>query len=67
MEKKKNTMPRMTLRLKPNQMLVLDELAEALGVSHAQLVRAIVLDFLTQNEERLERIITKNKKDNDND
>lgn len=65
MEKKKNTMPRMTLRLKPNQMLVLDELADALGVSHAQLVRAIVLDFLTQNEERLERIITKNKKDNE--
>lgn len=57
-------MPRLTVRLTPNQMLVLNELVEALNVSHSQLVRAIVLDFITHNEERLEKIIQdKNKKD----
>lgn len=62
MDKKKNIMPRLTVRLNPNQMLVLDELTEALGVSHSQLVRAIILDFITQNEERLETIIANKKK-----
>ncbi len=62
MDKKKNIMPRLTVRLNPNQMLVLDELTEALDVSHSQLVRAIILDFITQNEERLETIIANKKK-----
>lgn len=61
-DKKKNIMPRLTVRLNPNQMLVLDELTEALDVSHSQLVRAIILDFITQNEERLETIIANKKK-----
>ena len=63
MNKKKNTMPRLTVRLNPNQMLVLDELTAALDVSHSQLVRAIILDFLTQNEDRLEKIIENKTKE----
>ena len=38
-------------------MLVLGELSTALNVSISVLLRAIVLDFLTRNEQRLERII----------
>lgn len=61
MEKKK-TMPRLTVRLSPNQMQVLYELTKALGVTYSQLVRAIILNFLTVNEERLERIIDKKER-----
>lgn len=38
-------------------MVVLSELSTALKVSISVLLRAIVLDFLTRNEERLDRII----------
>lgn len=47
----------MTLRLKPGQMQVLEELRVALGCNTAVMVRAIISDFLTRNEETLERII----------
>ena len=64
MKKKGNGMQRITVRLQPNQMLVMDELRTALGVSYSKLVRTIILNFLTENEERLERIINKaNEKD----
>lgn len=64
MKKKGNGMQRITVRLQPNQMLVMDELRNALGVSYSKLVRTIILNFLTENEERLERIIDKaNEKD----
>lgn len=64
MKKKGNGMQRITVRLQPNQMLVMDELRTALGVSYSKLVRTIILNFLTENEERLERIIDKaNEKD----
>ena len=38
-------------------MLVLGELSSALHVSISVLLRAIVLDFLTRHQERLDRII----------
>lgn len=64
MKKKGNGMQRITVRLQPNQMLVMDELRTALGVSYSKLVRTIILNFLTENEDRLERIIDKaNEKD----
>lgn len=55
---------RITVRLSQNQMLVLKELTEALDTSYSLLVRSIVCDFLTRNEEHLERIITSKMKDN---
>lgn len=55
------TMPtptrKLSVRLSPNQMVVLSELSTALKVSISVLLRAIVLDFLTRNEQRLDRII----------
>lgn len=48
---------KLSVRLTNNQMLVLGELSTALNVSISVLLRAIVLDFLTRNQERLDRII----------
>lgn len=50
-------MNKLTIRLKPGQMQVIEELTEALGCSTAIIIRAIVSDFLTRNEEILEHII----------
>ena len=50
-------MEKLTIRLKPGQWQVINELTEALGCSTAIIIRAIVSDFLTRNEEILERII----------
>lgn len=50
-------MDRLTLRLRPGQMQVIEELREALGINTAVIIRAIISDFLTRNEEILERII----------
>lgn len=50
-------MDKITLRLKPGQMQVIEELREALGINTATIIRAIISDFLTRNEEILERII----------
>ena len=40
-------------------MQVLSELTQALDTSYSMLVRSIVSDFLTKNEDQLERIIVK--------
>lgn len=53
---------RITVRLSQNQMLVLKELTEALDTSYSLLVRSIVCDFLTKNEEQLEKIILRKQK-----
>lgn len=73
MEKKKNksSMPRLTVRLNPNQMQVLYELTDALGATYSQLIRAIILDFLSKNEDLLEGVIERKQKlkinDNNNE
>lgn len=46
-----------TIRLTPGQIQVLTELRDALGCSIAVIIRAIISDFLTRNEETLEGII----------
>lgn len=56
---------KLSVRLSPNQMVVLGELSTALKVSVSVLLRAIVLDFLTRNEERLDRIIDGSEKISD--
>lgn len=54
--------PRITVRLTPNQMQCLNELSSGLDTSLSLLVRTIISDFLTRNEETLNRIIDgKNK------
>ena len=50
-------MEKITLRLKPGQYQILTELRDALGCSIATIIRAIIGDFLTKNDETLERII----------
>ena len=48
---------RITVRLNPNQMQVLKEIKDALGVSYSMLTRTIILDFLQQHEDRLNTIV----------
>lgn len=50
---------RITVRLNPNQMQVLRELTEGLNTSYSMLVRTIICDFITKNEDILERITAK--------
>ena len=58
---------RITVRLTPNQMLCLKELKESLGTSYSLLTRSIIQDFITRNEEHLEKIILeKQNEDADN-
>ncbi len=52
---------RITVRLTENQMQVLSELTQALDTSYSMLVRSIVSDFLTRNEDQLEKIIVKTR------
>lgn len=52
---------KITIRVTPNQMQVLKELSEATDSSISILVRSIILDFITRNEERLEEIINQHK------
>lgn len=52
---------KVTIRLTPEQVQVLTELRESLGCSFSLMIRTIVGDFLTRNDERIENIIdTKN-------
>ena len=49
--------PRITVRLSPNQMQCLQELSTGLDTSLSLLVRTIISDFITRNEDTLNRII----------
>ena len=48
---------KVTIRLSPDQVQVLTELRETLGCSFSLMIRTIVGDFLTRNEDRIEEII----------
>ena len=48
---------RVTVRLTPYQMQCLKEVSESLNTSYSLLIRSIIGDFLTKNEDALERII----------
>lgn len=48
---------RLTIRLTPNQMLVLEELKEALNCNISLLIRTIVGSWLTEYEEHIYKII----------
>jgi uncharacterized protein (DUF1778 family) len=55
---------RITVRLNPNQMQVLRELTAGLNTSYSMLVRTIISDFITKNEDVLERITVKHLDEN---
>lgn len=52
---------KISIRITPNQSLVLAEMSEALGVSYSMMIRTILGDWITKNEEYIYRIIDKNK------
>lgn len=56
-----NRKDRVSIRISPNQSLVLKEMSEALNTSISMLIRTIVGDWLTKNEEYIYRIIDKKK------
>ena len=56
---KGNRKERVTVRLTPYQMQCLKELSTTLDTSYSLLIRTIIGDFLTKNEEYLERITHK--------
>jgi len=51
------SLPRVSVRLYPTQMQVLQELSNALNANVSTIVRAVIGDWLKKNEETLERII----------
>lgn len=55
------TKPRISIRLSENQELVLKEMSDVLDTSISMLIRTIVGDWLTKNEEYIYRIIDKKK------
>ena len=58
MSKSPNRKERVTVRLNCYQMQCLKELSTSLNTSYSLLIRSIIGDFLSRNEETLERIIT---------
>ena len=57
--------PRISVRLTPNQELVLREMSSALDTSISMMIRTIVGDWITKNEEQIYRIIDKKKIESD--
>lgn len=49
--------PRLTIRLTPNQRLVVEELAKALDTNESTLIRTIVGAWLAENEDYLQDLI----------
>ena len=64
MKKSPTRKERVTIRLNNYQMQCLKELTTSLNTSYSLLIRTIIQDFLTRNEEALERITNKNSNQN---
>ena len=58
------TKPRISIRLTPNQELVLKEMSEALDTSISMLIRTIVGSWITEYEDQIYKIIDKKKIEN---
>lgn len=56
-EPKPTNKEKLTIRLTPEQLSILTQLKDSLKTTYSLLVRSIILDFLTRNEETLDRII----------
>ncbi len=50
---------KITIRVTNRQLQDINELKDKLGCSYSLMIRTIISDFLTKNEERLEAILTK--------
>lgn len=60
-----NIMDHVSVRLKPNQYLVLKEMSEALETPISMLIRTIIYNWLTQNEDAVYRLIDRKKLEKD--
>lgn len=56
---------RISIRITPNQELVLKEMSEALNTSISMMIRTILGDWITKNEDYIYRIIDKRKMESD--
>lgn len=55
---------KISIRITPNQSLVLAEMSQALDTTYSMLIRTILGDWIAKNEDYIERIIEKKKTDN---
>jgi predicted DNA-binding protein len=56
---------RISIRITPNQELVLKEMSEALNTSISMMIRTILGDWITKNEDYIYRIIDRHKNEGD--
>lgn len=56
---------RISIRITPNQELVLKEMSEALNTSISMMIRTILGDWITKNEDYIYKIIDKKKMEKD--
>lgn len=52
---------KISIRITPNQSLVLAEMAQALDTTYSMLIRTILGDWIAKNEDYIERIIERKK------
>lgn len=52
---------KISIRITPFQSLVLEEMSQALNVSYSMLIRTIIGDWITVNEDRIYKFIDKKK------
>lgn len=62
-----NKKERVSVRITGNQELVLDELCGALGTSYSMLIRTIIGSWITENEERIYKLIDRKRLEKDPD
>lgn len=55
---------KISIRITPHQSLVLQEMSQALSTTYSMLIRTIIGDWLTKNEDYIYRIIDKKKIEN---
>ena len=60
-----STMDHINVRLKPNQYLVLKEMSEALEKPISMLIRTIIYNWITTNEDAIYRLIDRKKMEKD--
>lgn len=59
--------PKITLRLKPEQEVILQEVSDKLKVPKSVFIRAVIGDWLTKNEDCLYRLIDNKLHENEQD
>ena len=57
----KNRTSKISIRITPNQSLVLEEMSQALNTTYSMLIRTILGDWIATNEEYIDRIIEKKR------